>query len=166
MNEHSQLACSPKLTERAITTVDGARLAVRDLNPRYPTATIVLLHGLCLSQESWSLQVCHLTQRWGPSIRIVTYDHRGHGSSTCAPIRTYTIERLADDLAAVTTALDIQPPLTLVAHSMGGLAAYCVNVRYVRGEPLSPCSERVLAMRSLGLTPFGGHRVRRLVPSE
>lgn len=138
MNEHSQLACSPKLTERAVTTVDGVRLAVRDLNPRDPTATVVLLHGLCLSQESWSLQVRHLTQRWGTRVRIVTYDHRGHGSSTCAPIRTYTIDRLADDLTAVITALDVEPPLTLVAHSMGAMAALTYLCRPASQRPIDP----------------------------
>ncbi len=157
MDEHLQLARSPKLTQRAVTTVDGARLAVRDLNPRYPTATVVLLHGLCLSQESWSLQVRHLTQRWGTRIRIVTYDHRGHGSSTRAPIRTYTIDRLADDLATVTTALDIQPPLTLVAHSMGAMAALTYLCRPTSQRPIDPSglvlvatAARKLGQRGLG----------------
>ena len=106
------------------------------------------LHGLCLTQASWSLQVRYLTRRWGPHIRILTYDHRGHGASAQAPVSTYTIDQLADDLTHILTALDVHAPLTLVTHSMGGLADYYVNVRYVRGEPLSPCGERVLAMRS------------------
>lgn len=50
MNGRSHLTCSPELTERAITTVDGVRLAVHDLNPRHPTAAVVFLHGLCLNQ--------------------------------------------------------------------------------------------------------------------
>ena len=93
----------------------------------------------------------------GPRIRIVTYDHRGHGSSTCAPIRTYTIDQLADDLAAVITALDVQPPLTLVAHSMGAMAALTYLCRPASQRPIDPSglvlvatAARKLGQRGLG----------------
>lgn len=157
MNAHSPLTCPPELTERAITTVDGVRLAVHDLNPRHPTATVVLLHGLCLSQASWALQVCYLSQRWGPRVRIVTYDHRGHGLSTCAPVGTYTIDQLADDLTSVIAALDIQTPLTLVTHSMGGMAALAYLCRPAAQRPIDPSglvlvatAARKLSQRGLG----------------
>jgi pimeloyl-ACP methyl ester carboxylesterase len=157
MNGHPQLAGSSKLTERTITTVDGVRLAVRDLHPRHPKTTVVLLHGLCLSQAYWSLQVGYLTQRWGQRIRIVTYDHRGHGSSTCAPVSTYTIDQLADDLECVITALDVQTPLTLVAHSMGGMAALAYLCRPASQRPIDPSglvliatAARKLSQRGLG----------------
>ncbi|CAN5735743.1 hypothetical protein BH09ACT8_BH09ACT8_55980 [soil metagenome] len=48
----------------------------------------------------------------------------------------------------VLAACEVTGSVTLVGHSMGGLAAYWVNVRYVRGESLSPCDERPVAMRS------------------
>ena len=155
MNGHPQLACSSKLTERIITTVDGVRLAVRDLHPRRPTATVVLLHGLCLNQASWSLQVRYLTQRWGQQIRIITYDHRGHGSSTCAPITTYTIDQLADDLACVIKALDIQAPLTLVTHSMGGMAALSFLCRPPSQRPIDPSGLVLLATAAHKLSQRG-----------
>jgi pimeloyl-ACP methyl ester carboxylesterase len=155
MNAHSPLTCPPELTERAITTVDGVRLAVRDLNPRHPTATVVLLHGLCLNQASWALQVRYLTQRWGPRVRIVTYDHRGHGLSTCAPIGTYTIDQLADDLASVIAALDIQTPLTLVTHSMGGMAALTYLCRPASQRPIDPSGLVLVATAARKLSERG-----------
>lgn len=155
MNAHSALTCPPELTERAITTADGVRLAVHDLNPRRPTATVVLLHGLCLNQASWALQVGYLTQRWGPRLRIVTYDHRGHGLSTRAPISTYTIDQLADDLTSVITALDIKSPLTLVTHSMGGMAALAYLCRPVAQRPIDPTGLVLVATAARKLNQRG-----------
>jgi len=62
---------------------------------------VVLLHGLCLDQSSWDIQIGQLTCKWGNDIRIISYDHRGHGDSADAPMHTYRIEQLADDLATL-----------------------------------------------------------------
>jgi pimeloyl-ACP methyl ester carboxylesterase len=79
-----------------------------------------LLHGLCLTQSSWALQVRHLVRRWGNSVRIITYDHRGHGRSTGADMHTYRIDRLAADLADVLTVLRVNGPLTLAGTRWAG----------------------------------------------
>src|SRR5689334_649252 len=64
------------VVERTVTTSDGVRLAVRDYgSTRVGDPTVVLLHGLCLTQESWDPQVSQLRRRWGSRIRIITYDH-------------------------------------------------------------------------------------------
>jgi DNA-binding response OmpR family regulator len=68
------LSLDPAPIERIVTTADGVRLAVCDHHPSRAKATVVLLHGLCLTQASWSLQVRYLTRRWGPHIRILTLD--------------------------------------------------------------------------------------------
>jgi pimeloyl-ACP methyl ester carboxylesterase len=125
--------------ERTVITDDGVRLAVRD----YGSAgardhTVVLLHGLCLTQESWALQVRHLIRRWGNSIRIITYDHRGHGRSDGADMHTYRIDRLAADLAQVLTVLEVAGPLTLAGHSMGGMTALAYNCRRADDRPVEP----------------------------
>ncbi|WP_006247177.1 alpha/beta fold hydrolase [Mycolicibacterium tusciae] len=74
--------------ERTVITSDGVRLAVRDFGSGANVErTVVLLHGLCLTQDSWAAQIRDLVQRWGNSIRIVTYDHRGHGNSSSTPMR-------------------------------------------------------------------------------
>jgi pimeloyl-ACP methyl ester carboxylesterase len=125
--------------ERTVTTSDGVRLAVRD----YGSAdagdhTVVLLHGLCLTQESWALQIRQLVRRWGNTVRIITYDHRGHGRSTDAPMDTYRIDRLAADLAEVLTALHVTGPLTLAGHSMGGMTALAYLGRPALDRPVEP----------------------------
>lgn len=125
--------------ERTIVTSDGVRLAVRDYGSTGAREhTIVLLHGLCLTQESWMSQVRHLTRRWGNSVRIITYDHRGHGESTGADMRTYRIDRLAADLADVLTALRVSGPLTLAGHSMGGMTALAYLSRPAADRPVEP----------------------------
>ena len=125
--------------ERTVTTSDGVRLAVRDYgSDRADNPTVVLLHGLCLTQESWAPQVCQLQRRWGSRIRIITYDHRGHGRSTGAPMPTYRIDRLAADLADVLDALHITGPLTLAGHSMGGMTALAYFGRPASKRPVEP----------------------------
>jgi pimeloyl-ACP methyl ester carboxylesterase len=125
--------------ERTVITSDGVRLAVRD----YGSAgardhTVVLLHGLCLTQTSWALQVRHLVRRWGNSIRIITYDHRGHGRSAGAELDTYRIDRLAADLAEVLAVLKVTGPLTLAGHSMGGMTALAYLGRPAEDRPVEP----------------------------
>ena len=125
--------------ERTVTTSDGVRLAVRDYRcDRADAPTVVLLHGLLLSQESWQPQVRQLRRRYGSRIRIITYDHRGHGRSTGAPMPTYEVAQLAADLAEVLTALHITGPLTLAGHSMGGMTALAYFGRPAAKRPVEP----------------------------
>lgn len=109
--------------EISVTTDDGVMLAVRDTGPRGARRTVVFLHGLCLSQVCWGRQVDYLVSRYGPAVRVISYDHRGHGRSGQAPMSTYRIERLAEDLAQVLAACEVTGSVTLVGHSMGGMAA-------------------------------------------
>jgi pimeloyl-ACP methyl ester carboxylesterase len=125
-------------TDRTVTVRDGVRLAVRDQGPIHAEATVVLLHGLCLEQGSWAGQIRDLTQRWGYRIRIISYDHRGHGRSDTAPASTYVVEQLAADLADVLAALDVTGPLTLVGHSMGGMVALAYLGRSPADRPVEP----------------------------
>jgi pimeloyl-ACP methyl ester carboxylesterase len=125
--------------ERTVVTSDGVRLAVRDYGADGArNHTVVLLHGLCLTQESWARQVSHLVRRWGNSVRVITYDHRGHGDSTGADMHTYRIDRLAADLADVLAALHVTGPLTLAGHSMGGMTALAYLGRDSADRPVEP----------------------------
>ena len=129
---------STAYTERTVTVRDGVRLAVRDRGPIDAEATVVLLHGLCLEQGSWAGQIHHLTRRWGARIRIISYDHRGHGDSDTAPTSTYVIEQLAADLADLLKALNVTGSLTLVGHSMGGMVALTYLGRPPADRPVQP----------------------------
>jgi hypothetical protein len=110
------LACN-----RIVTTSDGVSLSVRDWGSHAAGHTVVLLHGFCLNKESWNIQMAQLIHLWGNNIRIISYDHRGHGDSGSASMHTYRIDGLADDLAGLVVALGVTGPLTLVGHSMGGM---------------------------------------------
>ncbi|MCB0926301.1 MAG: alpha/beta hydrolase, partial [Mycobacterium sp.] len=112
-----------------MTTRDGTGLAVRVYGSRAARRTVVLLHGLCVSDEVWSVQVGYLLGRHGEDIRVITYDHRGHGRSSRAAAQTYRIAQLASDLEDVLAALDVVGPITLVGHSMGGMAALAYLAR-------------------------------------
>ncbi|WP_119184980.1 alpha/beta fold hydrolase [Mycobacterium decipiens] len=125
--------------ERTVTTSDGVRLGVRDYGGAGAGIhTLVLLHGLCLTQESWELPIRQLVRRWDNTVRIITYDHRGHGRSSSAPMHSYRIDRLAADLAEVLAALRITGPLTLAGHSMGGMTALAYLGRPAVHRPVEP----------------------------
>lgn len=132
-----------------VTASDGVRLAVRDYRPRSASHTVVFLHGFCLSRVSWARQIDYLLRRDGGGIRVVSYDHRGHGRSCEAPVGTHRIERLAADLADVLAALDVCGPLTLVGHSMGGMTALAYLGRNAADRPVDPCG-LVLAASAAG----------------
>jgi pimeloyl-ACP methyl ester carboxylesterase len=121
-----------------VRTSDGVSLAVCDAGPRRAEHTVVFLHGLCLNQTSWERQITYLLRRYGRSVRIISYDHRGHGRSGAAPMNTYRIDQLADDLAQLLTALAVTGPLTLVGHSMGGMTALAYLGRPVAERPVEP----------------------------
>ena len=125
-------------TERMVTVRDGVALSVRDQGPSDAEATVVLLHGLCLANGSWDGQIRHLTRQWGDRIRIISYDHRGHGRSGSAPKRTYTVEQLAEDLADVLTALQVTGRVTFAGHSMGGMVALAYLGRPQAERPVEP----------------------------
>ncbi|ART74320.1 hypothetical protein BTO20_37490 (plasmid) [Mycobacterium dioxanotrophicus] len=108
---------------RSVITTDGVRLACRDYGRGDAEHTVILLHGFCLDQSTWTLQVRELTRQWGRRLRIISFDYRGHGQSSPACTHTYTIGQLAQDLSYVLTALDVTSPVTLAGHSMGGMAA-------------------------------------------
>jgi pimeloyl-ACP methyl ester carboxylesterase len=132
------LAATRDHVERTIITSDGVRLAVCDYGSSRAKHTLVLLHGLCLTKSSWAAQIGELRRRWGNSLRIVAYDHRGHGGSTGAEMRTYRIDRLAADLAEVLTNLRVRGPLTLAGHSMGGMTALAYLGRPAAERPVEP----------------------------
>ena len=130
----------------AVTMDDGVCLAVRDYGRRPgATHTVVFVHGLCLSQACWSRQIDALVGRFGDAVRVISYDHRGHGRSGQAPMSTYRIERLAEDLAQVLTAMKVSGPVTLVGHSMGGMTALGYLGLAADRRPIEPAGLVLLA---------------------
>ena len=118
-----------------ITACDGVGLACSDYGGPTARRTVVFLHGLCLSQQSWAHHVAYVQRRYGGTVRVISYDHRGHGQSQPAPVSTYRPDQLADDLAHVTAALEIAGSTTFVGHSMTPISCQKFVLRIVLAAP-------------------------------
>ena len=99
---------------------DDVRLHVETSGPADAEVTAVLLHGWTLDGRSWHRQVAALREAY-PSVRVVSYDARGHGRSSCMALPTATLAQLGDDLAAVLDTVAPTGRVVLVGHSMGGM---------------------------------------------
>lgn len=106
---------------RPVAAADGLRLAARAYGPEDAPVSVLLAHCWTCDQDDWHYQVRDLLARYGHGIRLVTWDHRGHGASAPAPEPTCTIAQLARDLGAVADALAPTGPLVLAGHSIGGM---------------------------------------------
>jgi pimeloyl-ACP methyl ester carboxylesterase len=104
-----------------VTTPDGVPLAVREVGPADAPVTVVFAHGFCLRMGAFHFQRMRLSDEWGPQVRMIFYDQRGHGRSGDAPPETYTIAQLGMDLETVLQVIAPRGPVVLVGHSMGGM---------------------------------------------
>jgi len=92
-----------------IQTIDGVSLFYRDWGSGKP---LLFLSGWTLASQMWAYQMNPLSEQ---GFRCIAYDRRAHGRSS-DPGRGYDFDSLADDLAAVIEALDLDE-VTLIAHS-------------------------------------------------
>ncbi|MFI5709492.1 alpha/beta fold hydrolase [Kribbella sp. NPDC051620] len=105
-----------------MVTPDGVRLHVEATGSAAAPVTVVLAHGWTCSTRSWHHQLGGLPRVLGADgVRVVAYDHRGHGASDVAPAGTTRIEQLADDLAFVLDEVVGDGPVVYAGHSMGGM---------------------------------------------
>ncbi|MFL6157492.1 MAG: alpha/beta hydrolase, partial [Marmoricola sp.] len=102
-------------------TFDGLRLDVRTYGPTDAPVTVVLAHCWTLNQSDWNYQVRDLQREFGHRIRIVTWDHRGHGHSDESPKQACTIPNLATDMSDVIDAYAPTGKLVIAGHSIGGM---------------------------------------------
>jgi len=104
-----------------VTTPDGVQLAVREVGPVDAPVTMVFAHGFCLRLGAFHFQRTRLAEKWGPRVRMVFYDQRGHGLSGEADPETYTLTQLGQDLESVLKEVAPHGVIVLVGHSMGGM---------------------------------------------
>lgn len=96
----------------SITTKDGTRIFYKDWGTGQP---IVFSHGWPLSADDWDGQMLFFVQQ---GFRVIAHDRRGHGRSSQGSTG-HDMDHYADDLAALTTHLDLQKAIH-VGHSTGG----------------------------------------------
>jgi non-heme chloroperoxidase len=101
-----------------ITTKDGTKIFYKDWGTGQP---VVFSHGWPLNADAWDEQLFFFASN---GYRAIAHDRRGHGRSS----QTWTgndMNTYADDLAALTEALDLKNAIH-IGHSTGGgeLARY------------------------------------------
>jgi pimeloyl-ACP methyl ester carboxylesterase len=96
-------------------THDGLHLSVTTYGPTDAPLTVFLAHCWTLNQHDWHHQVRDLQREFGLRIRIVTWDHRGHGDSDPVPRADATIENLRPRL--------VRPDRPGRAHRAAGAGA-------------------------------------------
>jgi len=95
-----------------ITTEDGATIFYKDWGSGQP---IVFSHGWPLSSDDWDTQMLFFLNR---GFRVIAHDRRGHGRSSQVATG-HDMDHYADDLAALTSHLDLKNAVH-IGHSTGG----------------------------------------------
>jgi non-heme chloroperoxidase len=95
-----------------ITTKDGVEIFYKDWGSGQP---IVFSHGWPLSADDWDAQMLFFLSH---GYRVIAHDRRGHGRSAQVS-DGHDMDHYADDLAALTTHLDLRNAIH-VGHSTGG----------------------------------------------
>ena len=103
-----------------ITLVDDAEIAFDDIGAGLP---VVFLHAFPLNRTMWEPQIGALVAE----CRCIPVDFRGFGESAASP--PFTMDRYADDVAAVLDSLQIERAV-VVGLSMGGYAAFAMLRRH------------------------------------
>jgi len=158
-------------TEPALRTADGLRLHVDVTGDDDAEVTVVLVHGWTQSSETWGYQVRDLPGAAGAPLRMVRYDHRGHGRSDGTAEADATVENLATDLGRVIDEFAAEGPLVLAGHSMGGMAMMALAeqrpelfAERVVGALFVSTSGGGLDRVTLGLPRRMGERMRNRLP--
>lgn len=130
---------------------------VRDIRLSYETAgsgpPYVLVHGgPGMGHPNRIGPYAQLADR----VRVVAYEHRGHGASARALVETYTIGDQAEDLHALIGALALERPI-VAGTSAGGFASLVYATRY-------PSEPRALVL--IGTAPSGGFMARATANAE
>ena len=111
---------------------DGTLLNVVQAGAVDAPVTVLFAHGYALDHRTWGRQLELLPAVLDQQVRLISYDHRGHGKSGEATEETATVEQLGDDLAQVIEQLIPTGTVVLVGHSMGGMAAMALAERRPR----------------------------------
>jgi len=105
-------ARSAKPASSTITTKDGTTIYYKDWGKGQP---IVFSHGWPLSADDWDGQMLFFVAR---GYRVIAHDRRGHGRSSQVS-DGHDMDHYADDLAALTSHLDLKNAVH-IGHSTGG----------------------------------------------
>jgi non-heme chloroperoxidase len=120
-------------TMSTVTTKDGTEIYYKDWGKGQP---IVFSHGWPLSADDWDAQMLFFLSQ---GYRVIAHDRRGHGRSTQVA-DGHDMDHYADDLAAVTTHLDLKNAI----HVGQEAAKSCITSR---GMVKAACPKRQSSAR-------------------
>jgi len=121
-------------------TIRGIEMAYVDRGLGTP---LLLVHGFPLDHTMWNAQIDVLPDSEG--CRVIAPDLRGFGQSQASE-GTVTMEDMADDMAALLDALEIDEPIVLCGLSMGGYVSFQFALKYAdRLAGLILCDTRSVA---------------------
>lgn len=143
--------------------IEAGGITVRyDLTGSADAPVLLFANSIGTSLQIWDTLVPALAERY----RVLRYDMRGHGLTQATPVTAdegYSLDRLADDAAALLDALGI-PAVHVCGLSIGGMMAQRLAVKAperVRGlilcdtagliGPPSVWADRIAAIRARGL---------------
>ena len=140
-----------------VTTPDGVPLAVREVGPDDARLTVVFAHGFCLRMGAFHFQRARLAEQWGPQVRMVFYDQRGHGQSGGASPDSYTVTQLGKDLETVLAVMVPRGPVVLVGHSMGAMTVLSHARQYPHRYPTRVVGAALMSSAAEGISrsPLG-----------
>lgn len=104
-----------RTTTDGYVRVNGLRFHCRTTGPP-GSAQVVVLHGIMGHSREWDTLVQTVSQ----DFRVMAVDQRGHGQTDWAS--EYTATAMADDVAGLVE-VSATPPVHLIGHSMGAMAA-------------------------------------------
>ncbi|THJ16078.1 alpha/beta hydrolase [Nocardioides sp.] len=114
------------LTTHTVISADRLRIHVTVRGRENAPLTVLLSHCWTAEESDWHYQVHDLLERYGHDIRLITWDHRGHGRSERAPEDACTIPHLTRDLGLVVDNFAPAGPLVVAGHSVGGMVITCI----------------------------------------
>jgi pimeloyl-ACP methyl ester carboxylesterase len=158
------------MTTHCLTTADGLRLHVTVRGRDDAPLTVLLAHCWTADEADWHYQVHEVLARYGHDVRLVTWDHRGHGRSDPAPEPSCTIAQLAQDLGEVVDAVAPAGPLVVAGHSIGGMTVAALPeerpdlLPRIAGLLLASTSAGEMSTVTLGLPAQVAAAVRNRVP--
>jgi pimeloyl-ACP methyl ester carboxylesterase len=141
-----------------VKTKDGYNLKFRFHDNGKPA--IVLVHGLCMDQDSWYHQFNFLKHHYS----ILSYDLRGHGKSD-KPNKTkcYTLDKFVEDVDCVADYIGLDR-FVLMGFSLGGSIA----LEYAQKIPYKPRKLVTInapySLKSIKKSFFGKYAIARNVP--
>ena len=104
---------------KVVRADDGVELYVEEDGNPAGDITVVFAHGYECRLDAFDAERARL--RGESDVRMIFYDHRGHGRSGWGDLTRATIDQLGRDMASILDAAAPTGPVVLVGHSMGGM---------------------------------------------